>query len=100
MFVGWFLFDAARSSYSQVGLKEMLSDVRVYDAMARDCLVVDHRMKLQSFVDDVVMRTGRRCFIVVENGNLLGLVTPPSAGVVTLASSVFCPASGSGLGFV
>jgi Zn-dependent protease/predicted transcriptional regulator len=76
VFVGWFLFDAARSSYQQVGLNELLKEVRVYDAMARDCLQVDYRLNLQKFVDDVVMRTGRRCFLAMENEKVVGLVTP------------------------
>ena len=33
-------------------------------------------MSLQEFVNERLVRTGRRCFLVMENGQLLGLVTP------------------------
>jgi CBS domain-containing protein len=76
VFIGWFLLDAARASYAQVGILEMLRGVRVGDAMTRDCFLIDGRLSLQTFVDDVVMRTGRRCFVVGEKGRIVGLVTP------------------------
>lgn len=74
-FIGWFLLDAARASYSQVFTTQSLRDVRVGDVMARDCPVVDGRSNLQSFVDENLLRTGRRCFVVEENGRLVGLIT-------------------------
>jgi Zn-dependent protease/predicted transcriptional regulator len=76
VFIGWFLLDAARASYAQIEINEMFSDVRVGDAMARDCMVIDGRLNLQTFVDDVLTRTGRRCFVVGEKGHITGLVTP------------------------
>lgn len=76
VFIGWFLLDAARASYAQIEINKMLSDVRVGDAMARDCTVIDGRLNLQTFVEDVLNRTGRRCFVVGEKGHINGLVTP------------------------
>ena len=73
--VGWFLLEAARASYSQVKISELLRTVRVGDAMSRECPALDGRLNLQTFVEDVMMRTGRRCFIVTEKGALSGLVT-------------------------
>ena len=32
-------------------------------------------MNLQSFVEDFLLRTGQRCFIVVENGDIAGIIT-------------------------
>ena len=74
-FIGWFLLDAAGSSYAQVEVSERLRGVRVGDVMARDCPTVDGRTNLQSFVDDFLLRTGRRCFIVAENGVVEGIIT-------------------------
>ena len=75
-FIGWFLLQAARESYAQVGLAHALEGVRVADVMTRDCPIVDGSLNLQNFVDHELLRTGRRCFAVVERGGLTGLVTP------------------------
>lgn len=74
-FIGWFLLDAARASYAQVVTTESLQGVRVADVMARDCPRVDGRSNLQTFVDEHLLHTGRRCFVVEENGELVGLIT-------------------------
>ncbi len=75
-FIGWFLLDAARASYAQVVTTESLRGVRVGDVMARDCPVVDGNSNLQTFVDEHLLRTGRRCFVVEEQGRIVGLITP------------------------
>lgn len=75
-FIGWFLLQAARESYVHVGLAHALEGVRVADVMARDCPTVDGWLNVQNFVDQELLRTGRRCFVVVEQGEITGLVTP------------------------
>ncbi len=75
-FIGWFLLQAARESYVQVGLTHALEGVRVGDIMARDCPTVDGWLNVQNFVDQELLRSGRRCFVVVEKGEMTGLVTP------------------------
>ena len=75
-FIGWFLLQAARESYVRVGLAHALEGVRVADVMTRDCPTVDGWLNVQNFVDKELLRTGRRCFIVVEKGEMTGLVTP------------------------
>lgn len=74
-FIGWFLLDAAGASYAQVEVNTRLRGVRVGDIMTRDCPTVDARTNLQSFVEDFLLRTGRRCFIVAENGVVEGIIT-------------------------
>jgi Zn-dependent protease/CBS domain-containing protein len=74
-FIGWFLLQAAGGSYLEVGLRRTLEGVRVADVMARDCPTVDARLTIQDFVDHELLRTGRRCFVVVENGGVAGLIT-------------------------
>ena len=75
-FIGWFLLQAARESYVQVGLAHALKGVRVADVMTQDCPTVDGWLNVQNFVEQELLRTGRRCFIVVEKGEITGLVTP------------------------
>jgi CBS domain-containing protein len=74
-FIGWFLLDASRSSYAQVSLVTALRGVLVADVMDRNCPVVSSDSDLQTLVDQYLMRTGRRCFAVVEAGKIVGLVT-------------------------
>lgn len=75
-FIGWFLLQAARESYAQVGLAEALGNVRVADVMTRDCPTVDGWLNVQNFVDEKLFRTGQRCFMVVDKGQIDGLITP------------------------
>ena len=75
-FIGWFLLQAARESYIQVGVAHALNGVRVADVMTRDCPTVDGWLNVQNFVDQELLRTGQRCFMVVEKGEITGLVTP------------------------
>jgi Zn-dependent protease/predicted transcriptional regulator len=84
-FIGSFLLQAARSSYAQLETSERLRGVRVSDVMVRDCPVVDGRTTLQTFVDEYLLRTGRRCFLIVENGKVEGLITPHEVKAVERA---------------
>jgi Zn-dependent protease/predicted transcriptional regulator len=75
-FIGWFLLDAARSSGVQVELTHALAGIKVRDVMDRNCNVIDASDNLQTLVDDHLLRSGHRCFVVQENGRLTGLITP------------------------
>ena len=75
-FIGWFLLDAARSSRAQVEIMHALAGIKVRDVMERNCAVVDASTNLQTLVDEHLLRTGQRCFIVQKDGRLAGLITP------------------------
>lgn len=75
-FIGWFLLSAARASYAETELRENLRGVRVGEVMTRDCALVQGHATLQTFVEDELLRTGRRCFLVAEDGSVAGLITP------------------------
>jgi Zn-dependent protease len=75
-FIGWFLLDAARSSYAQFEVLERLRGVRVRDVMAGDWQTIDSGTSLQTFVDDHLLRSGKRCFVVEEDGRVVGMITP------------------------
>jgi Zn-dependent protease/predicted transcriptional regulator len=84
-FIGWFLLQAARESYLQASLSNALEGVRVEEVMARDCATVEGWLNLQNFVEQELLRTGQRCFIVVEQGEVKGLVTPHEVKAVERA---------------
>lgn len=74
-FIGWFLMNAAQESVVQVSVRSALSGLTADDVMSRDCPIVSHRMALAELVQDHILRTGQRCFIVVDGSRLEGLVT-------------------------
>jgi Zn-dependent protease/predicted transcriptional regulator len=75
-FIGWFLLQAAAASYSSVALTEGLKGVQVRDIMTSDCVTLDGNMNVEQFVENYLLRSGRRCFVVQQNGEISGLVTP------------------------
>ena len=75
-FIGWFLLDASRTSYARTELLSELRDRRVGEMMERDCPTVDSKTSLQQFVDEHLLPTGRRSFIVEEEDHVAGLITP------------------------
>jgi Zn-dependent protease/CBS domain-containing protein len=81
-FIGWFLLDASRSSYVQVELMEGLRGRRVADLMEQDCPTVEGRLSVQDFVHEYLLRSGRRCFAVMQNSHLAGLITPHEVKLV------------------
>jgi Zn-dependent protease len=97
-FIGWFLQNAAMSSYQQVALRQMLRGHTARDVMTRDWPRVSRRLSLDRLVDDVILRTGRRCFPVVDEGRVWGIVTlhhvkkvPRTRWPVTSVAQVMTP---------
>lgn len=74
-FIGWFLLTASQSTNAQVQVKELLKGVRVADVMTRDCVPLDGNTNLQTFVHEYLLRTGRRCFLILERDQIAGLIT-------------------------
>jgi Zn-dependent protease/predicted transcriptional regulator len=81
-FIGWFLMDAAKASYAEVGIRAALRGVRVSEVMSRDCTIVSPRMSLQEFVNSYLLRAGERCFAVEDEGHFVGLITPRDVGSI------------------
>jgi predicted transcriptional regulator len=99
-FIGWFLTQAAAESYFQVASVPFLTGRHVADLMSSDCPTVDGHLDVQHFVDDEMLRTGKRCFLVEENGAFAGLITPNEIKHVernlwpsTILRSVMLPAA-------
>src|SRR5580700_9689789 len=74
-FIGWFLLQAATASASSVAITAGLKGVRVSDVMTADCVMLDGNMNVEQFVETYLLRSGKRCFVVQENGEVAGLVT-------------------------
>ncbi len=76
IFIGWFLLQAAGESVLEVGLNRLLRSTTVADLMTSDCPTVSGNLNVQNFVEEQLLRTGDRCFLVRDNDGLAGLVTP------------------------
>lgn len=81
-FIGWFLMEAARSSYAQMEIAATFQGMRVSDVMSRDCAIVNRRVSLRDLVDNYVLRGGQRCFAVQDRGHFLGLITLRDIGAI------------------
>lgn len=75
-FIGWFLLDAARTSYAQADLTAALRNRRVADIMDRNYPTVEAHLSLQDFVDEYLLHTGLRGYVVVQGERVVGLITP------------------------
>jgi Zn-dependent protease len=73
-FIGWFLLSAAQESHAQVAIRRSLRGLRVSDIMAEELPVVNPGLSLEDYAHDL-LRTGRRCHLVVDDGQLLGMMT-------------------------
>ncbi len=74
-FIGWFLNNAAQSSYQQVVLRDLLSGVKVRDVMSQQCSAIPGDLRLDRLVHDHILGSGNRCLFVADEGALQGLVT-------------------------
>jgi Zn-dependent protease/predicted transcriptional regulator len=74
-FIGWFLVQAARSSYQELQLQQLLRGVEAEDVMAADLRRIPPELSLQDAVDDYFMRYDHSAFPVEEHGRTIGLLT-------------------------
>ncbi|MEW5806096.1 MAG: site-2 protease family protein [Acidobacteriota bacterium] len=74
-FIGWFLDNAALSSYRQVTAQQTLIGHIVREAMTRDCPQLSPDMTIERVVEEYILGLGKRCLPVVQDKRLLGLVT-------------------------
>jgi CBS domain-containing protein len=72
--IGWFLREAAVSSYQETVMRELLEDVPVHRLMRSDVPMVAPTLPVSSLIYDFIMSTDERAFPVVENGQIVGLV--------------------------
>jgi Zn-dependent protease/CBS domain-containing protein len=74
-FIGWFLLNAAQQSFQQVILRESLSGIKANDMMTSDCPRVPPGITVAQFIEDFLFRTGRHCFLIMDQDLLLGIIT-------------------------
>ncbi len=96
--IGWFLENAASESYRQIALRDALAGVTVRQIMVPDVPAVPPGLSLKELVYGHILGTGRRCFLVVDDDRLLGLITlqdirkvPQDAWATTSVDDIMVP---------
>lgn len=73
VFIGFFLLNAAQDSVAQAAIRETLSGLRAADVMSHEVPTVDRSSSLEDYSAEV-LRTGRRCHLVISNDRLVGMM--------------------------
>lgn len=72
-FIGWFLLSASQESVVQAAVRTALTGLRASDVMSHDIPTIGRETSLDEYGQQV-LRTGRRCHLVISDGRLLGLM--------------------------
>jgi Zn-dependent protease len=72
-FIGWFLLNAAQESVAQMAVRENLTGLRAFDVMSHEVPTVSGSNTLEDYASDV-LRTGRRCHLVLTDDRLVGMM--------------------------
>jgi len=99
-FIGWFLESAAVAQTQQVVLQDLLGGHTVAEAMSHDLVTVPRDATLQQLVDQHILTSGRRSFLVQRDHAVLGLLTlhhvvqiPRAQWGATIAEQAMIPAA-------
>lgn len=71
--LGWFLLNAAQESVAQVALREALAGLCATDVMSTDVPTLGRDLSLEDYGAEV-LRTGRRCHLVIADDRLVGMM--------------------------
>jgi CBS domain-containing protein len=74
-FIGWFLESAAGAQVQQQMVQGLLVGHKVSEVMGNACTHVPGDVSLQKLVDQEVLARGRRCFLVDQGDQVVGLLT-------------------------
>ncbi|MGC8723350.1 MAG: site-2 protease family protein [Acidobacteriota bacterium] len=74
-FIGWFLDSAAAGQIHTQDAHDVLAGHRVSEAMSKEYASVPADLTLQRLVDEHILGSGRRCFVVERGNSLAGLLT-------------------------
>jgi predicted transcriptional regulator len=74
-FIGWFLESAASAQVQQQALQDSLAGHKVSEAMTRGYTAIPAGTTIQHLVDEYILKTRGRSFVVTENEKPVGMVT-------------------------
>jgi Zn-dependent protease/predicted transcriptional regulator len=73
VFIGFFLLNAAQESVAQAAIRETLTGLRAADVMSHEVPTVGRAISLEDYGAEV-LRTGRRCHLVITDDRLVGMM--------------------------
>ena len=73
--IGWFLSNAASTSYRQLVIKDALKGVTAKAMMRSHFEAVPPGMRLSEFIDEHLLQSAQQLWPVVDEGDLVGLLT-------------------------
>src|SRR5205807_473323 len=71
--IGWFILNAAQESVAQMAIRETLAGLSAADVMSKEVPTVPGHITLEEYGTEV-LRTGRRCHLVVSDDRLVGMM--------------------------
>jgi Zn-dependent protease len=71
---GWFLEDAAITSWRQARVRDALRGIMAHDMMTQDYTPIKQQLTF-GLVREYIINSGQHCFVVIEEGKLNGIVT-------------------------
>jgi Zn-dependent protease len=71
--IGFYLQSAARDSVTQIAIRETLAGLHASDVMNNEVPIINRNTTLQEYSTEV-LRTGRRCHLVVTEDRLVGMM--------------------------
>ncbi len=74
-FIGWYLNNASEQSYRRVVVQDILRGVPVRRMMRRDPPTASASESVESLVHDHILGTDEHSFPVLDNGDMVGIVT-------------------------
>jgi len=97
-FIGWFLDSAASAQLQQVTTQNLLAGHTVSQALSAQCATIPADVTIKDLVDEHILATGRRCFVVRRGESDVGMMTlqrikevPRSEWATTRADQAMLP---------
>jgi len=98
IFIGWFLQNAAVQSYHRVVIQDILEDIPVKQLMNPNVPTTLANISVEDFVDNYLMQSDNRAFIVYDQDKMVGLITiedvrklPAESRSTTMVRDVMTP---------
>jgi len=74
--IGWFLLQASTTTLVSSWTQAELKGTTAGQVMSSDCAMIGRNLDVQTFVDQYLLGSRFRCYVVTEDGKPMGIITP------------------------